>query len=116
MACKLKQIKMTELLLSYYDKLPQDDDVIQAKTAGLSAWKPYDTEVDADDETVILIPQEYASLVQSLVDVFKNENFPNGFPGRYHFPSNIELSERAEAALLSLLPTELTIKSCRPWF
>ncbi len=64
MACKLKQINMTELLLSYYDKLPQDDDVIKAKAAGLSSYQPYVTEVNADGETVILIPQEYTSLEQ----------------------------------------------------
>lgn len=103
MACKLKQIKMTELLLSYYDKLPQDDDVIKAKTAGLCAWKPYVTEENADDETVILIPQEYASLAQSLVDAFREETFPNGIPGENNIPRNIELSEPTEAALLSLL-------------
>lgn len=103
MACKLKQINMTELLLSYYDKLPQDDDVIKAKTAGLSAYKPYVTEVNADGENVILIPQEYASLAQSMIDVFREETFPNGIPGENNIPRNIELSEPTEAALLSLL-------------
>jgi hypothetical protein len=103
MASKLKQIKMTELLLSYYDKLPQDDDVIKAKTAGLSAFKPYDTQENADGIKEILIPQEYASLAQSLVDVFREETFPNGTPGVNNIPRNIELSERTESALLSLL-------------
>ncbi|HTM63106.1 MAG TPA: hypothetical protein VL360_01240 [Gammaproteobacteria bacterium] len=103
MACKLKQIKMTELLLSYYDKLPQDDDVIKAKTAGLCAWKPYVNKVNDDGENEILIPQEYARLAQSLVDVFREETFPNGIPGENNIPRNIELSEPTEAALLSLL-------------
>src|SRR3990167_730368 len=102
MTYKLKQIKMTELLLSYYDKLPQDD-VVKAKTAGLSAWKPYAILKNANNDAKILIPQEYTSLAQSMVDVFREETFPNGIPGKNNIPWKIKLSERTESALSSLL-------------
>jgi hypothetical protein len=98
MSVKLKQLKMTELLLDYYHKLEQTDDVIESKNKALSAWKPY--EIIADE---ILIPREYELLAESLIGVFREENFANGIPGENNIPRNIELSEQTESALVSLL-------------
>lgn len=104
MAAKRKQIKMVELMLPYYDKLPQTEEVIKAKTEALLTWKPY--EIQKNEETgedEIVIPQEYAILAQSLIDVFQDETFPNGVPGINNIPLNIALSEKTELALSSLL-------------
>ena len=98
MAVKRKQIKMIELLLPYYDKLEQTEDVIKAKEEALAAWKPYKIQ-----KNEIVIPQEYAALAQSLIDVFKEETFPNGVPGANGIAMNVALSEETELALSSLL-------------
>lgn len=97
-AVKLKQIKMTELLLSYYEKLEQTPDVIETKRAALSTCKFYEI---VNDE--ITIPQKYEDMAQLLIDLFKVENFPNGIPGRNDIPWNIELSDPTEFGLSCLL-------------
>lgn len=97
-AVKLKQIKMTELLLSYYEKLEQTPDVIETKKAALSTCKFYEI---VNDE--ITIPQKYEDMAQLLIDLFKAENFPNGIPGRNDIPWNIELSDPTEFGLSCLL-------------
>jgi hypothetical protein len=103
MAVKLKQIKMTQLLLSYYDKLPQTKDVITTKEQALSACKLYEMQRNANGEDEIVIPEDYARLAQSLVDVFREEKFPNGVPGVNKIPRNIELSVPTELELTHLL-------------
>src|SRR3990167_3786095 len=103
MAAKRKQIKMIELLLPYYDKLEQTDELIQAKAEALATWKAYEVQKNKDREEEIAIPQEYAYLEKSLIDTFKAENFPNGMPGKNDVPMNVALSERAELAYSSLL-------------
>lgn len=102
-AAKRKQIKMIELLLPYYNKLEQTEDVIKAKRDALSAWKAYEIQKNAEGEDEIIIPKEYADYAQSLIDVFKDEIFPNGVPGVNNVPLNVVLSERTEGALESLL-------------
>ncbi|OGT38518.1 MAG: hypothetical protein A3F11_04495 [Gammaproteobacteria bacterium RIFCSPHIGHO2_12_FULL_37_14] len=72
-AVKRKQFKMIELLLSYYDKLEQTEAVMTAKTDALSKWSHYEMHNDE-----IVIPREYAAYLESLIDVFANETFPNG--------------------------------------
>jgi hypothetical protein len=104
MAVKLKQIKMIRLLLSYYDKLPQTVDIIKSRTEALSAWKLYTLEnhfVMGVD--MVVIPSEYAAYVQSLIDVFKEETFPNGVPGVNDVRLNVLLNEKTELALSFLL-------------
>lgn len=98
MAVKLKQVEMTELLLSYYDKLEQTYDVIDAKNNALSAWKSY--EIVSNE---IIIPKEYEDFAQSLINVFREETFPHGVPGKNNVPWNIVLSQQTELALTSLL-------------
>lgn len=84
MAMKRKQIEMIKLILPYYDKLPQTDEIQAAKRKALSAWADY-----AD----IVIPHEYEIYLQSLVDVFAEETFPHGKK------INARLSDKTEAAL-----------------
>jgi hypothetical protein len=103
MAVKLKQIKMTQLLLSYYDKLPQTKDVIITKEQALSACKLYEMQRNENGEDEIVIPEDYARLAKSLVDVFREEKFPNGVPGLNKIPRNIELSAPTELALTHLI-------------
>jgi hypothetical protein len=107
-AAKRKQIKMIKLLLPYYDKLEQTEDVIRAKAEGLAAWRAYEIQKNAEGEDEIKIPKEYADYAQSLIDVFKDETFPNGVPGGkdtngHDVPNNVVLSDKTELALTSLL-------------
>ncbi len=102
-AAKRKQIKMIELLLPYYNNLEQTEDVINAKRESLSAWKTYEIQKNADGEDELIIPKEYADYAQSLIDVFKDETFPNGVPGENGVPLNVVLSEKTELALSALL-------------
>ncbi len=103
-AAKRKQIKMIELLLPYYDKLEQTEDVINAKADALSAWNMYTTQKNAEGEDKIVIPREYVNNAQSLIDVLKEETFPNGEKGT--------LSEKTENAIkllfTILLPKQAT--------
>ncbi len=113
MAVKRKQIKMIELLLPYYDKLEQTDDVIKAKTEALSAWVFYEIQKYAEGEDKIVIPQEYAAYAQSLIDVFKEESFPHGIPGNADFPMHGALSEKTENAIESLFNIVLPKKAVK---
>lgn len=101
---KRKQIKMIELLLPYYEKLEQTEEVIKAKAEALSAWKTYTIQKNAEDENEIVIPHEYTNYAKSLIDVFKEETFPNGVEGKF--------SEKTEDALkllfAILLPKQAT--------
>lgn len=107
-AAKRKQIKMIKLLLPYYDKLEQTEEVINAKREALLCWKAYKIQKNAEGEDEIIIPKEYADYAQSLIDVFKDEAFPNGVPGGkdsngHDVPFNVLLSEKTELAFTSLL-------------
>lgn len=104
-AAKHKQIKMIELLLPYYDKLEQTEAVIKAKADALSAWKTYTTQKNVEGEDEIVIPREYANYAQSLIDVFKEETFPNGVKGKF--------SEKTENALKLLFDILLPKKATK---
>lgn len=104
-AAKRKQIKMIELLLPYYDRLEQTEDVIKAKADALSAWKTYTTQKNTEDEDEIVIPKLYANYAQSLIDVFKVETFPNGVKGKF--------SEKTEDALKLLFDILLPKKATK---
>ncbi len=70
-AAKRHQIEMINLLLPYYDKLAQDgrlndesrQHAINAKEAGLKAWKFYETRRNVENENEIVIPTEYTNLI-----------------------------------------------------
>ncbi|OGT62848.1 MAG: hypothetical protein A3E85_00520 [Gammaproteobacteria bacterium RIFCSPHIGHO2_12_FULL_45_12] len=87
MAAKHKQIEMLKIMMPYLDQLEQEnkDEVAQAKAAVLAAWNPQDK---------MVVPREYVSYVQSLIDVFTAETFPNGVNGKF--------SEKTELVLSSL--------------
>lgn len=104
-AAKRKQIKMIELLLPYYDKLEQTEGVIKAKAEGLAAWKAYEIQKNADGEDEIVIPRLYVGYAKSLIEVFKEETFPNGREGK--------LSEKTEDALKLLFNILLPKKAVR---
>ncbi len=99
MAVKRKQIKMIDLLLSYYDKLIQTKVVEDAKAASLSAWKDYEMQKNAQGKDEIVIPDEYAFYAKSLIDTFTKETFPHGKLSK----KNKKLSEETELALSTLL-------------
>jgi len=114
MAVKRKQIKMIELLLPYYDKLEQTEDVLKSRAEALSAWVFYETKKNAQNEDEIVIPEEYAVYAQSLIDVFKEENFPHGIPGKKAgVPMNVALSEKTDSALESFLNILLPKKAVK---
>ncbi len=113
MAVKRKQIKMIELLLPYYDKLEQTEDVIKVKTEALSAWVFYETKKNAQNEDEIIIPEDYAAYAQSLIEAFKEESFPHGIPGYAGVPMNIALSEKTDSALESLFNLLLPKKAVK---
>lgn len=94
MAAKRKQFKMFDLLFSYIHKLEQDDEaVIAAKAEGISAWKCY-----CLYNNLIIIPEDYTSYIDQLINIIKIETFPNGKAvGRK------QLSEKTELFLSELL-------------
>lgn len=119
-AAKRKQIKMIELLLPYYDKLEQTEEVIKAKAESLSAWKNYQIQKNEETgEDEIVIPREYADYAKSLIDVFREETFPNGVPGKVDEVSNkttpfdVALSEKTEDALKLLFAILLPKKATK---
>jgi hypothetical protein len=99
MAVKRKQIKMVELLLSYYDKLEQTKDVIKQKRDALLSWSPYKMQINTKGENEIAIPQEYLIYAQSLADIFAEE-IPTHGGKRYSFINNF--NEKTELACSSL--------------
>jgi hypothetical protein len=105
-AAKRKQIKMIELLLPYYDKLEQTEELIKARAESLSAWKNYQIQKNEENgEDEIVIPREYADYAKSLIDVFREETFPKGIPGKVDevsyetTPFDVALTEKTEDAL-----------------
>lgn len=60
MAGELRLANMSELLVSYYNKLPQTEIIMNKKSAALAVWSSYE----------ILIPDEYISYVQSLMEIY----------------------------------------------
>ncbi len=113
MAVKRKQIKMVELLLPYFDKIEQTEDVIKAKTEALSAFVFYETKKNAQNKDEIIIPQEYAAYAQSLIEAFKEESFPHGIPGNAGVPMNGALSAKTDSALESLFNILLPKKAVK---
>lgn len=93
MAVKRKQIEMIKIILPYYDKLPQTDEVKIAKAKAMSAWTNYDIRINVRGKYSILVPPEYDNFMQSLVDAFLQESFPNGTA------LNSKLSDLTEDAL-----------------
>lgn len=102
MAVKRKQLGMIKLLLPYYDKPEQTEEVINAKERALSAWSFYEMHMNNQNEEEIVIPREYVSYANALVDVFTRETFPNGIPGLNGNPWYMRLSDETELALTSL--------------
>jgi len=101
MAAKRKQIKMLELI----DELEQTELVKQAKAEALLAWSPYETQQNAQGEDEIVIPRLYADYAKSLIDVFREEAFPNGTKGKF--------SEKTENALKLLFDILLPKKAVK---
>ena len=101
MAAKRKQIKMLELI----DELEQTELVKQAKAEALLAWSPYKTQQNAQGEDEIVIPRLYADYAKSLIDVFREEAFPNGTKGKF--------SEKTENALKLLFDILLPKKAVK---
>lgn len=93
-AAKRKQIKMIETLLSCFDTLEQTSLVKERIVNALAQWSLYETAKNAQNEDGIVIPREYSIYAQSLIDVFREETFPNGKKGKF--------SEKTELALSSL--------------
>lgn len=73
MAVKRRQWEMVRILLSYVDRLPQTDHVIHIKTHALSHYQEY----LLDDQKHLVIPWEYIVYLQTLIDQFCKETFPN---------------------------------------
>lgn len=94
MATARKQLEMTKLLFSYYDKLETTDTLQEEKMAALSAWPTYKTQIE--DDRIFIIPQEYIDYLQWLVNLFIAETFP------YGTNTYVRLSEETEAGLSCL--------------
>lgn len=91
MAAKRKQINMIELLLPYYKMLEPTHIVEDSIAESLSAWKCYDMKKNMQGEDKIIIPKEYTSYFESLLNVISKETFPYG-----------KLSEATEVTLSGL--------------
>lgn len=92
-AAKNRQIEMIKLLLPYFDRLEQTEEVMEAKAQGLNAWSPYEMRKNAQNEDEIVIPDEYNGYINPLIDIFRTENIA---PDQQDFT---HLSEEAEEAL-----------------
>jgi hypothetical protein len=82
----------------------------EEREEALKAWKPYETQLNADGKEEIIIPREYNDLINALIDAFISEDFPNGTN------TNLPLSEKTETVLTAfraeLLPQDPeTLKS-----
>lgn len=108
-AVKRKQIKMVKLLLSYYDKLEQTEDIIRERANALSKWSFCKVRRNIyDDKNEIVVNREHYKYALSLIDVFAHEKFPNGIdPDGFE----VKLSEKTELALSDLYNTKLFPKS-----
>lgn len=118
-AVKRKQIEMIKILIAYTDKIDQTKENNDAIQNALSKWSHYQTErideLDDNDASVIrevifrfcygdrpdiypqeifFIPPAYRLYVQSLIDAFSTELFPNGADN-----INAQLSNPTETAL-----------------
>jgi hypothetical protein len=113
MAVKRKQPEMIELLLPYYDKLPQTEEVIKAKEEALAAWSFYEIRAIHYVNNEIVIPREYISYANDLIDVFSRETFPNGLPGNNGNPCYMRLSDETELAISSLFKRLLPEKAVK---
>lgn len=67
LACKLNQIKMVELLLSYYKKLEQTDTITNIINTGLSSWTLYKKEKNSHGKDQIIIPENYIKTAKTLI-------------------------------------------------
>ena len=100
MAAKRKQINMIECLLHYYRNLKPITKVVDDAIAeSLSAWKCYEMQKNVNGIDEIIIPPEYTSYLESLVEVISRETFPYGRLSK----DNNKLSEETEFALSTLL-------------
>lgn len=99
MAVKRKQINMIELLLPYYARIEDQHAAQKAKQASLSAWAYYDIKKYAEGKEEIVVPVDYATYAQSLIDVFRT-GIVEG-----------KLSERCEDTLSLLFNTILLPKT-----
>lgn len=109
-AAKRKQIEMVNLLLPYYERLAEDDQLNEksrqyaknAKEAGLNAWSFYEIRKNARHKKEIVIPTEYTALINNLINLFTSEYIS---PDRKYFTQLpfTKLSEDIENAMRSLL-------------
>jgi len=100
MAAKRKQLNMIDFLLkNYYEKLEPTKVVDDAIAESLSAWKCYEMKKDVNGIDQIIIPKEYITYFESLVEVISKETFPYGRLSK----DNNKLSEETELKLSELL-------------
>lgn len=91
-----------ETLLHYLDKSEKDLDIeerkqlLDIKTEALTSWTNYTYGINEQSIDTIIIPPQYQSYLQSLIDIFNQETFPNGVNFK-------DLSPRTESALNDLL-------------
>jgi hypothetical protein len=74
MAVKRRQLVMIQLLLPYYNR----PELRETKERALNVWKVYETIANAEGEEEIVIPDDYAALMQGLIDVFSQEPCAQG--------------------------------------
>lgn len=109
MAAKRKQSKTFTLLLSYYDKLPQTDEVMNAKVEVIAAWSFYEINKNANGKDEIIIPEKYISFAKLLIDVFREELFAN-VENEYGYGMLSEKTEDALAMLFNRILPEQSVK------
>jgi hypothetical protein len=107
-AAKRHQLEMIKILWPCFDWCEQTDEVMAEKEAALACWNAYEFETDERGNNRINIPEEYANLIQELVNVFSQETFPNGSKQHGHGQLSVETEAALENFFNRLLPEEAT--------
>lgn len=74
-AAKRRQLEMLESLMPYVDKLQNQKLAGEIKADVLSKWPFYEHK---EEKNEFHIPAEYITDLKAMIEVFKNETFPNG--------------------------------------
>jgi len=74
-AAKRRQLEMLGSLMPYVDKLQDQKLAEEIKADVLSKWPSYEHK---EKKNEFYIPAEYIADLEAMIEVFKNETFPNG--------------------------------------
>jgi hypothetical protein len=101
-AAKRRQIEMLKILMPYVDKFQDQKLIGNIKADVLSKWPSYEHKEKKDKWN---IPVHYIVELEKIIEIFKNETFPNGTEAK------AKLSEKTELALEQFIDKILPAKA-----